>query len=118
MSRLINNLLRLTLACTVVTAGAGELTRNPFLPPADFSPVAVSGAESNRSRNTEFKVTGILLSGGDALVSVGGQVVAPGEEVNGYVLLEVAEDHAVFQRGDELVTLNLYPEKDDEPNVR
>jgi len=43
-------------------------------------------------------------------VNFGGQIIGPGEEVNGYRLLEVGEEHAVFQRGDEIITLSLYPD--------
>ncbi len=108
----------LLLSCAACGANAGELSRNPFLPPADFNVVSAgNGASSVRQQNLEMRVSGILVAGDQALVSIAGQILAPGEEVNGYLLVEVTADRAVFQRGEELLTLNLYPEDNDEPKV-
>jgi hypothetical protein len=113
-----NVLTFMLLSCTALVVSAGDLTRDPFQPPADFSlPSVVSGTSGVSQQTQEMRVSGILLAGDEALVSIAGRILAPGEEVNGYLLLEVAADHAVFQRGDELLTLNLYPEKDDESTL-
>ena len=37
-----------------------------------------------------------------------------GEEASGYRLMEVGQEYAVFRRGEETITMSLYPGDDDE----
>jgi len=97
-------------------ANAQRLQRDPFQAPADLSdPTSVAGS-SARPQAVEVEIRGILFAGGEALVNFGGEIIGPGEEVNGYRLLQVEEERAVFQRGDEIITLSLYPDAEDERN--
>ncbi|MGI9341204.1 MAG: hypothetical protein ACR2QV_00035 [Gammaproteobacteria bacterium] len=98
------------VALVTLAANAQRLQRDPFQPPADFGDTTVTNDVSARPQAIEAEVRGILFAGGESLVNFGGQIIGPGEEVNGYRLLEVGEEHAVFQRGDEIVTLSLYPD--------
>lgn len=106
------------VAVVLVTmvANAERLSRDPFRPPAEFNdaPARPDALTSRQAFKPEIR--GILVAGGQSLVNLGGEIIGPGEETNGYLLLEVGEEHAVFQRGDEVVTLALYPDKDDESN--
>jgi hypothetical protein len=101
------------VALVTVAASAERLRRDPFQPPADYAdapsrPDAIAGTRSSRP-----EIRGILFAGGRSLVNLGGEIIGPGEEASGYLLLEVAEDHAVFRRGDEIVTLSLDPDDDE-----
>jgi hypothetical protein len=118
MNALSQFCLSVLLAAPLI-AGAADLLRNPFDPPAEFRAASVSGSAATRAgqQNNEMRVSGILLAGDEVYVSIAGSVVVPGEEVNGYILIEAAEDRAIFQRGDELLTLTLYPENQDESKL-
>lgn len=98
------------VALVTLAANAQRLQRDPFQPPADFGGATAANDLSARPQAIEVEIRGILFAGGQSLVNFGGQIIGPGEEVNGYRLLEVGEEHAVFQRGDEIITLSLYPD--------
>jgi len=95
-------------------ATASDLERNPFA-----SPFALSGSErpnamTVRSRGTSPAVRGILVADGRSLVNLNGKIIGVGDEVDGYRLLHVAQEYAVFQRGDDVVKMSLYPDENDE----
>ncbi len=92
--------LLLLLATTAVSAEL--LSRDPFQPPAEFT---VAPGKPGQAP--------LLLAGDQSLVNLGGELLGIGESANGYQLLQVGETHAVFQRGDEVITLTLYPDKKD-----
>ena len=101
------------VALITVVANAERLRRDPFQPPADYAdapsrPDAIAG-----TRSSAPEIRGILFAGGRSLVNLSGEIIGPGEETSGYLLLEVAEDHAVFRRGDEIITLSLDPDNDE-----
>ena len=55
----------------------------------------------------------------DKLANVGGRVIRPGDEIQGYTLLQVYEDHALFVRDSNRLTIYVKPhlvEDDDEPD--
>lgn len=119
MSTVTGRVIYVALVVLVtMAANAERLRRDPFQPPAEFADaVARPNALTGRTGG-KLEVRGILLAGDQSLVNLGGEIIGPGEEANGYLLLEVAEDHAVFQRGEEIVTLSLDPEEEDEPTDR
>ena len=89
-------------------AAAAAGTRFNRLRTSAARPLPMTLAHDRRRLRPEIR--GILFAGGQSLVNFGGEIIGPGEEANGYRLLEVGEEHAVFQRGDEIVTLSLYPD--------
>lgn len=107
------------LVCTLLlllVAGplsAELLRRDPFKPPAELLAAPVSNGSAPLAVGTQPKIRGILVAGDQSLVNLGGELLGIGESANGYRLLQVSEDHAVFQRGDEVITLSLYPDKED-----
>ena len=114
----MNGLRRKWLGALVLLLAAGPvgaelLRRDPFQPPADLmaAPAATGGA--SLTPGTQPQIRGILVAGDQSLVNLGGELLGIGESANGYRLLQVREDHAVFQRGDEVITLSLYPDKED-----
>ena len=102
------------LAATCVVGG--ELNRDPFQPPAEFA----ASNDSGRARPAALEIglnpqiKGILFAGNRSLVNLSGKIIGLGEEVDGYKLLEVSEDRAVFRHGDETLILQLYREETDE----
>jgi len=100
------------LAIPVV--GAEQLQHNPFRPPVDLSGTAGSsggGAASTVARPT---LIGILLGKDEPLVNLGGDIIGVGEEASGYLLVEVGQEYAVFRRGEETITMSLYPGDNDD----
>ena len=102
------------LVLLTTTASAERLNRNPFRPPTEFlEATAAEPGGPTLAPGTRPEIRGILLAGKQSLVNLGGKVIGVGESANGYRLLEVGEEHAVFERGDEVITLSLYPDKED-----
>ena len=102
---------------SIALTHANDLRRDPFQPPASIDMPATETSSQPAVSNSPLKIRGIMRSGDQALVNLGGDIIAPGEESNGYLLLVVAEDHAIFQRGEELVTLYLYSENENETEL-
>ena len=96
-----------------VAAEPSFLRRNPFVSPLEQGANGSSGADAGRASNAELKLKGILLSGGQPLVNFGGQIMAPGDEVAGYLLVSVGESEAVFNRNGQIITMSLYSEPED-----
>lgn len=92
---------------------ANELRHNPFRVPVDVSGDSRSGGGSSPA-GTRPTLIGILLGNDEPLVNLDGKVIGVGEEAGGYLLVEVGQEHAVFRRGDETITMSLYPGDDDE----
>jgi hypothetical protein len=96
-------------------AYGGDLNRDPFRPPAEFAT-----ADNGRARpdalaiSANPEIRGILYAGNNSLVNLSGKIIALGEEVDGYELLEVSENQAVFLRNGETLTLSLYADETDE----
>ncbi len=91
-------------------AGAGaapaseEIRRNPFSVPAGLIepvPDAASAAPKparKRVRRPRFELRAVLAAGDTSLANVDGTLLAIGERHEGYRLVEVGEDGAVFER--------------------
>ena len=94
-------------------ASAELLQRDPFRPPADFSDSPAQPGRSSVALGAKPEIRGILMAGDQSLVNLSGEIIGVGETANGYRLLQVGEEHAIFQRGDEVITLSLYPDKED-----
>lgn len=99
------------LAATAVCAE--RLSRDPFKPPVDYTAAPAGRGDAPLGAGTQPQIRGILLAGDQSLVNLSGELLSIGESANGYLLLQVGEAHAVFQRGDEVITLSLYPDKED-----
>lgn len=106
----------IAVALVTLAANAQRLQRDPFQPPQEYTDANAVASGGARPQAIEAKIRGILVAGGQSLVNFGGEIIGPGEEVNGYRLLQVEEERAVFQRGDEIITLSLYPDADDDGN--
>lgn len=121
MSRRLSIDLAATAAMMVLTAIAfasepPQIRNNPFARPP--SQVAADAREmvlaDGSSRELDLRVTMVGSRGG--LANVAGRVMRPGDEINGYILVKVLEDRAVFERDGRRLTLRVKPdpESDDE----
>jgi len=99
-------------------AAADDLLRDPFRPPADLVEALAAGQGAPDISSGRSGLRGILVSGGKALVNFGGHVLAVGEAANGHQLLEAGEDFAVFQHGEDVITLTLNEDRSNEAKDR
>jgi len=94
-----------TPACLVlllIAAASGQasenqrLRHNPFTrPDSVVAPAVESPArEADRAEDLELRATMVTSSSG--LANVAGQVLRPGDEIDGYRLLKVFENRAIF----------------------
>ena len=110
------------LATLAVGARADEppgIEHNPFTRPAIFEPASMmseAAAEAGSASGAlALRIT--MISSQHRLAKVGDRILAPGDEVQGYRLVRVYENRAVFERqGDEL-TVYVKPHLE-EPDAR
>ncbi len=105
-------LLLLVGAINSAPADAADLKRNPFKPL--FNADSGGSPASAQETGEEMKLRGILLAPEQPLVNLGGHIMGLGEEVNGYRLISVNQEHAVFRWGDDTVKMSLYEESDED----
>ena len=107
-----------TFALTALTRAAEppSLAHNPFARPP--SEVAIPARPLLRTDGTTLPLDlrATLVSSNDKLANVAGKVIRPGDEVDGYTLLQVFEDRAVFRKAGNRLTIYVKPdlEEDDE----
>lgn len=98
---------------TAFSAEPPDLRRNPFVSPLNQDADGSSGADATPASGEELKLKGVLTSGDVPLVNFGGRIMAPGDEIGGYLLLSVGEGQAVFDRNGQSITMSLYSEQED-----
>lgn len=91
-----------------------QLAHNPFArPPSEGNlqnePVAT---RSGVVRELDLRAT--LVASSDRLANVGGKTLGPGEQYQGYTLLQVFEDRAVFAKDGARLTIHVKPELEDD----
>jgi len=93
-----------------------DLANNPFArPPSEVTmemrnPVQADGTVA------PLDLRATMVGTTDKLANVGGRVVRPGDEIQGYTLLQVFEDHAIFVRDSNRLAVYVKPHlvEDDE----
>lgn len=112
--------LLLTLTLLVPNSASADeppaLRHNPFArPPSDFL-LNSSFAETTDGADTILDLKATMVGNKERLANVAGKMVRPGDDVAGYRLVEVHEDHAVFSKGDKHLVLYVKPDmvEDDE----
>ncbi len=91
-----------------------ELERNPFSrPPSErtLPEVRMPGDDDNAAG---LVLTATMVAGRDRLANVAGRVLRPGDEIQGYSLVRVYEDRAVFDRNGKRLTIYVEPDLVDE----
>lgn len=104
-------ILAMSLVTAVACAAApAELRHNPFARPAwetvadERGPIPVGPATP-----VSMDLRATMVSRQDSLANVSGKVVAVGDSVQGYELVEVLEDHAVFERQGQRIIVYVRP---------
>ena len=112
--RLLNTIgVALLWSALITTSATAEILRhNPFRVPLDLAPS--SGSAAGAATASRPTLIGILLGDDQPLVNLGGDIIGVGEETSGYRLVEVGQEYAVFRRGEETITMSLYPGEDNE----
>lgn len=116
--RLFSGLLVTTaIALTASGAEPPELRHNPFSRPStERLVVERQSAPDAKLSSTVINLRATMAAPENSLANVGGRILRAGDEVEGYLLLKVYEDRAVFSRDGRRLTVYVKPdpEGDDE----
>lgn len=69
-------------------------------------PFAIGGGPAEAGSGTA-SLTGIFCDPKESYCIIGGKVAKVGDEVSGYKILEITEDHVTVKAGDEIRTLRI-----------
>ncbi|HBC58627.1 MAG TPA: hypothetical protein DCZ03_15820 [Gammaproteobacteria bacterium] len=102
---------RLTVLMMVVmlnTSFAAEavvkLSRDPFKP--TLQGVSVIPQTSNNNRSNElFELRGVIWDGPRSMVNISGHLLAVGEILDGYQLIQITDQTIYFRRGEEWIEI-------------
>ena len=93
----------------VVVAEPPPLANNPFSrPPAPL--IRETARPEGDVSTTPLIVIATMVSSTATLANIEGQVMRPGDEINGYLLKRVYENRAVFERDGNELTVYVKPE--------
>lgn len=112
--------LMLSSAWSPLLAATDEppaLARNPFSrPPSEVPRVRDSVVERISGEGITLDLQATMISDMSRLANVAGRILRPGDEIEGYELIAVYEQYAVFRRNNEMMTVYVKPHlaEDDE----
>ncbi|MEE8427920.1 MAG: hypothetical protein V3S33_00260 [Gammaproteobacteria bacterium] len=116
-------LLRLSPLLVVCTSGvvadetAYMLQSNPFARPLVEKPEQRGSVQEPEPSVLEgLQLRAIMTAGSESLANVGGKIVGIGEEIEGYRLVSVDHERAVFSKHGKLITLTLKQEAENANN--
>jgi hypothetical protein len=89
-----------------------ELAKNPFSRPEFMTELRDAPAAIFLARPVELRLLATLISDGESLANINGEVLARGETYEGHRVLHIAEDRVVLAKNGERVTLDLYATTD------
>lgn len=113
MSRTIVTILSVGMAATLLAAEPPQ--KNPFAKPAFMTLIEEAPAPARREPPAEpLSLQATLVAKDKSFANIGGVILAPGEEHNGYRLVSVREGAAVLERNGERIELMLFQESEDE----
>jgi MSHA biogenesis protein MshK len=92
---------------TGVATAQAQALRDPTRPPGVAAIKAAPGVAPGG-----LVLQSILISPERKAAVINGKVVGPGESIDGYMLIAIAEDVAVLKDGDRIQRLRLYPAVD------
>ena len=90
-----------------------ELRHNPFVRPP--SVVTISDREPRRADDSTGApvVLATLVTPRNKLANVDGKILRPGEDIYGYLLVQVFENRAVFERHGTRLTVYVKPQPEE-----
>ena len=103
--------LVLTLTSPSFAEDPPALVHNPFArPPSEVTREDRNFFVSSGNDAPTLQLNATLVGTGYKLANVAGRIMRPGDEVDGFRLLEVYEDHAVFLRAGSKQAIYVKPE--------
>ena len=119
--RYFNLAIALTVMVDASTSASEpqELANNPFARPPSAVAMEIRNPVQADGSPAPLDLRATMVGTTDKLANVGGRVVRPGDEIQGYTLLQVFEDHAIFGRDSNRLAIYVKPhlvEDDDEPD--
>lgn len=103
--------LALLVCAQAVAAEPPPLSSNPFSrPPAPPVRDAFRHGHDHDSGTAPLKVIATMVSSTASYANIDGQVMRPGQEINGHLLKRVHEDRVVFERDGNELTVYVKPE--------
>jgi hypothetical protein len=92
-------------ACPAVAGDAPTLANDPFVRPQLVEHQEPATAAEAAAPPLELRA--ILFAGDASRVDIGGRIVRVGEEIDGFTLISVSEDGALFERGGRSIRIAL-----------
>lgn len=90
---------------------APPLVHNPFArPSSEITVVDRRSLASGDVTPDTIRLTATLVGAKNKLANIDGRVIRQGEEIDGFRLVEVHEDHAVFVRAGNRMTVYVKPD--------
>jgi hypothetical protein len=86
-----------------------RLLHNPFSRPPSIATVAEHRLLRNADSAQTLHLRATMVSSEDRLANVAGKILRQGDEVQGFTLLRIFEDHAIFVRSGSRVTVFVNP---------
>lgn len=87
-----------------------ELLHNPFSrPPSEVTRSERSAIEQDDGNGGNPDLQATMVGTVSKLANVAGRILKPGDEIEGYLLIAVHEEYAVFRRNSETITVYVNP---------
>lgn len=91
------------------------LSHNPFSrPPSEVTQIIRSDRTGDRLPDQKPDLQATMIGSTNKLANVGGRILKRGDEVQGYVLVAIHEQYAVFRKNGENVTVYVKPLAEDD----
>lgn len=110
----ISHLALLLLCATGTAAEPPRLANNPFARPPSAVTIPERPIVRADGSTQEIDLRATMVGSRDKLANVAGRILRPGDEVQGYKLLLVFENRAVFSRAGNRLTIYVKPDLEDD----
>ena len=86
------------------------LKQDPFQVPSLFRNATANKLITATASGDGLELRGILISANNPMVNINGEILSVGEVIDGYRLVDVTEQNAVFEKRENRITLQLLTE--------
>ncbi len=87
-----------------------RLSHNPFSrPPSEVTRNERSDIERDDGNGVTLDLQATMVGNMSKLANVAGRILKPGDEIQGYLLVAVQEEYAVFKRDSKTITVYVKP---------
>jgi len=107
-------LVMLSLCAISNAAEPPRLASNPFARPPSAVTITELPVVREDGSTQVIDLRATMVGSRDKLANVAGRILRPGDEVQGYKLLLVFEDRAVFSRAGNRLTIYVKPDLEDD----